>query len=161
MFCLLQTCSTTVADIGQVDPRTKYPFNAIMVTSGFIIALSTIGLGSAVAFNALISLLMFALVFTYTVSISCLVWRRLYGEPLPYATFSLGRLGIYVNIATLFYCAYLLIWIPWPQNTPVVANTFNWAIVEFFAIMILSLGYYFVHAKKHYQGPAAYVRKTQ
>ena len=40
---------------------------------------------------------------TYVVSIGCVLWRRLFGEPLPPARWSLGKFGVPTNIIALLY----------------------------------------------------------
>ncbi|KAK4955393.1 hypothetical protein LTR66_013474, partial [Elasticomyces elasticus] len=55
------------------------PLNAILLTFTFGIFNSLITLGSSIAFNAIVSRFLLALIFTYLPSISCPVRRRLYG----------------------------------------------------------------------------------
>jgi choline transport protein len=53
------------------------PRNAVLVTCTFSILLSLINLGSTVAFNAIISLQLLALMATYCISIGCVFYQRL------------------------------------------------------------------------------------
>ena len=62
------------------------PLNALLLVVGVSCLISLVVLGSTIALDAIISLTMLALTLTYTLSICCLIWRRLYGEPLPSAT---------------------------------------------------------------------------
>ncbi|TKA22255.1 hypothetical protein B0A54_18086 [Friedmanniomyces endolithicus] len=57
--------------------------------------------GSTVALNAITSLAGVSLLTSYIITISCLVWRRLYGSELPSRPWSLGRYGLPINIAAL------------------------------------------------------------
>lgn len=83
--------------------------------------LSLINIGSYVALNAINSLGVVSLLFSYTVTIGCLVWRRLYGAPLPPRRWSLGRFGLAVNIVSLCFVLPILFFAFWPLATPVTA----------------------------------------
>lgn len=44
-----------------------------------------------------------AIGMTYTISICCILWRRLYGEPLPPPRWSLGKWGVPINVIAVLY----------------------------------------------------------
>lgn len=60
--------------------------------------ITLINLGSAVALNIVTSLGTGALVSSYIVSISCLIIKRVRGEPFLPRRWSLGKFGLPVNI---------------------------------------------------------------
>jgi len=60
--------------------------------------LTLINFGSAVGFNAIISLISVSLTFSYVITMSCTTWKRLYGGGLPPERFSLGAFGLPINI---------------------------------------------------------------
>lgn len=97
----------------------------------FVILICLIDLGSNVAFNAITSLQLLALVFTYMLTISTLVYRRIFGEPLPYRQWSLGRAGIFINVYAICYSTYLIIFICFPTTLPVTLAYTNWAPLMF------------------------------
>lgn len=70
---------------------TPIPLNAIMVSLVMTVALSLLNLGSSTAFNSIVGLLSGSGGVSYAISISCVLWRRLFGKPLPPAPFSLGK----------------------------------------------------------------------
>lgn len=98
-----------------------------------------------------------ALAATYEVSLVSLIWRRLCGKPLPPAPWSLGRWGLPLNVFGVLYGLYLLAYAAMPSVYPVTAADFNWAPVMFGGVMILSLSYYAVWARKSYHGPVVQV----
>lgn len=110
-------------------------------------------LGSSVAFQAIMSLGILALAFTYEMSILCLIWRRLYGAPLPPCAWSLERSGLSINIAASVYGLYLMFFSVLPLEYPVTAVNFNWSPVMFIAVMGFAAVYYALVARKVYQGP--------
>ncbi|KAJ9642987.1 hypothetical protein H2199_004509 [Coniosporium tulheliwenetii] len=83
--------------------------------TGFILTcvttmlLSLINIGSTVAFNAIISLQLIALMSTYSISIGCVLYQRTWGgNNLPPAQWSLGSAGKYINGVAFVYTVYLL-----------------------------------------------------
>jgi choline transport protein len=67
------------------------PLRAVLVSMGVTCLLSMINIGSTAALNAILSLGVVALLSSYFVTISCLIWRRLWGEPLPPRRWSLVK----------------------------------------------------------------------
>ena len=86
-----------------MHPKFQVPGNSILATSFFTIVISFINIGSTVAFDAIVSLGVVALMATYAVSIGCVLLKRLRGETLPPALWTLGKAGIYVNATALLY----------------------------------------------------------
>lgn len=68
--------------------------------------MSLINLGSKVAFEAMLSLATVALMATYLISIGCVLLKRLRGETLPSARWSLGRYGLAVNAVAVLYTSW-------------------------------------------------------
>jgi amino acid transporter len=123
--------------------------------------LALINIGSSVAFNAIISLQLMALMATYAMSIGCVLWARTLGsKPLPPARWSLGRFGAPINAVGFVYCVYCFFWTPWPGAANPDATTFNWAIVMFSAAVFLSTGWYFLGGGKKYQAPVSLIRQV-
>ena len=145
--------------ISAVHPQLQIPANAVFLSCLISALLAVINIGSDVAFNAIISLQIVALMFTYAVSISCVLYRRLYHpELLPPARWTLGRLGIPVNVAALIYVNFAFFWSFWPNETPVTLQNFNWSVLMFVGIFVLSVVYYVIHGRKVYVGPVMSVQ---
>lgn len=143
--------------IGAVNRSRRAPVNAIIFTTLFTSVVSLINIGSTAAFNALLSLSTVALMGTYLVSISCVLFRKIRGHYLPPARWSLGRWGLPVNICALIYAIWSLFWSFWPNAYEPNATDFNWACVVFVGLMFLGTVYYLLHARKIYDGPVAIV----
>ena len=138
--------------IAKVDTAGTYPVNSCLVVWAFVVLINLITLGSVVAFEAIVSLQILALMFTYLVSLSCIVWRRLFGAPLPASPWTLGRFALPINIIAVCYCVYLITFLPWPGSVPVTAATMNWSCVMFGGIMLIAAVYYGLQARKTYKG---------
>ena len=148
--------------IGEVEGRRQVPRNAIAVTCATTMLLSLINIGSSTAFHAIISLQVVALMSTYTVSIACVLYRRIrYPERIPKARWSLGRWGVPVNVVGLAYVFFTFFWAFWPTSTPVDAKNFNWSVVLFLGVFVICLVMYFVRGRKVYRGPVTDVRAAR
>lgn len=96
---------------------------------------------------------------TYIISIGCVVHSRMRSEPLPASRWSLGRLGMPVNIAALVYSSWACFWSFWPNSYHVTPTNMNWAVALFVGLLGLSVILYVTHARKVYEGPVVKVRK--
>ncbi|KAL8748751.1 MAG: hypothetical protein Q9184_007108 [Pyrenodesmia sp. 2 TL-2023] len=137
----------------QVSPGWNIPLNAVVVSFVFGVGIALINLGSSVALNAIVSLTMSALLSSYMLSIGCIFLKRLRGEPLPPAGFSLGQWGMAINITALgFLCAFFVFCF-FPIATPVDATTMNWNIAMFGGITLSATVWYVVTGHKKYRPP--------
>jgi len=96
---------------------------------------------------------------TYGVSISCVLYRRIFHpELLPLARWGLGKWGVFVNVVGLAYVSFSFFWSFWPNQTPVDASSFNWSVVLFVGVFLCCLGAYVVEGRKVYVGPVKQIR---
>ena len=94
---------------------------------------------------------------TYIVSIGCLISKRLRGEPLPPARWSLGQWGLPINLFAFVYACFLIIFVFFPVEVPVTSETMNWTVVILAAVVLISGVFYVAHGRKVYTGPVAFV----
>ena len=113
------------------------------------------------AFSAVLSLGVVALMAAYAISIGCILLKRIRGEQLPPARWNLGRAGTPVNTVALMYTTWAFFWSFWPNTFAPTVQTFNWAVVLFVGVMGIACVVYFVHARKYYEGPVAKVEGRQ
>ncbi|KAJ5729708.1 uncharacterized protein N7483_004216 [Penicillium malachiteum] len=148
--------------ISHVDRRRRIPVRAIFLSCLISGLLSVINIGSTVAFNAIISLNVAALMYTYAISISCVIYRKIHcPETLPPRRWSMGRLGLSINIIGLVYVCFALFWSFWPPTPSVTAEDFNWSVVIFVGIFILSLMVYAFQGRYQYVGPVVIVQRRE
>ncbi|KAF2218521.1 amino acid/polyamine transporter I [Elsinoe ampelina] len=140
--------------LSTVDSKRNIPVHASQFSSVIATLLSLIYIGSPVAFYAITSLGVLSLLLCYTMSIGCLLWRKIaHPETLPPVRFSLGRFGVAINAAAMVFGIWAAFWVSWPQATPVTAEGMNWAPVIFVVVMLVSLVFFFVKGKNTYFGP--------
>ncbi|KAJ7471670.1 amino acid/polyamine transporter I [Mycena galericulata] len=144
--------------IAAVHPTLHVPVNSIALTCLITCLLALINIGSNIAFNAIISLQLVALMFSYTVSIGCVLHRRLTRpDLLPKARWSLGRWGVPVNAAAVAYAVFAFFWSFWPAGTPVDASSMNYGVVMFGGVGAMCAVSYWVQGRHIYKGPVATV----
>jgi amino acid transporter len=148
--------------ISHVNEKKQIPINAIALSCIITMLLSLINIGSATAFNAIISLQVCAIMLTYTVSIACVLYRRIaHPELIPTARWSLGKWGIVVNVIGLIYVTFTFFWSFWPNTVPVTLDTFNWSVVLFVGVFVISIIMYIFQGRKVYVGPVTEVRSQR
>jgi len=146
--------------ISAVDSKRQIPANAVALSCAITILLSLINIGSSVAFNAIISLQVVALMLSYSISIGSILYRRIkHPELLPKSRWSLGRWGVFVNSVSVVYSTFGFFWCFWPNGTPVDAQSFNWASAIFVGITICCVVIYLVKGRYVYDGPVTLVER--
>lgn len=144
--------------LGHIDEALGIPKNALLFSAGFSMALSLINIGSDTAFNAIISVNTSSLMLSYTLSIGCVLWRRLNcPATLPPARWSLGRLGLPINAAGMLYTLWAFFWSFWPSNSFYEADLFNWAPVVFGAVTVYGAVDFWFRGRHVYRGPVTLV----
>lgn len=143
--------------LGRMDPEFSVPFNAVYMTSIGVVLLSLIILGSTLAFNIIVSLSLLGLLSTYLISIGCVLLKRIKGEPLPPARWSLGRYGLAVNAFAFLYCDFIIVFSCFPTDLPENLGTANWAPLVWVGVIIISVMFYLGYGKKHYTAPVEFV----
>lgn len=104
--------------------------------------------------DAIISLNLVCLLWTYLISTACVLHRRIYSpELLPKASYTLGPFGVIINIAALVYSAFAFFWSFWPNKSTHLLEDFNWAIVMFPAAFIVATIDWILRARHVYFGP--------
>lgn len=148
--------------IGRVNQKRHIPVNAIAVTSCVAMVLSLIYIGNTTAYFAMVSLVAVALLQCYSLSIGCILWRRIAKpDTLPPAKFPLGRWGIPINAAAVAYSLYAFFWAFWPMSTPTNPDIFNWACVLFVGTLFIAAIHFVLVARHKYFGPVARVQGRQ
>lgn len=119
----------------KIDTRLGVPLNAIYSTLLFTVILSTVTIGNSHPLYTMMGLAVAALMTCYSISIASLMLKRLSGEALPRASWSLGKAGIWINGAALLYSVWSLFWSFWPIKYQPGATDFNWTLVLYFFVL--------------------------
>ena len=154
----------------QVKGYTSLPIRSILVTIYILYLLSLIIFRLLTAFNDLVLLLVFSLNSLYLVIISLLLYRRYTRVILPrsssvksYPVVDLtlrqgpqyipGPQGIANNVFTYTYLTVIIFFSFQPIERPVIVENMNYVVLVIGVVIIVSLIYYLVRAKRVYIGP--------
>lgn len=97
---VLLTCSQ------QVDKRTHLPLNSILLSAVISMLLGLINIGSSVAFNAIVSLVVAAYFGSYMIPLAIVIYKRIRKEPLEMGPWNMGRWGLAVNLFAMVCTVY-------------------------------------------------------
>lgn len=145
-------CSRFVA---RIEPRTALPLCSIGITTTISILHALIPLGSTSAFYALTGLTVGGFYSSFMVSASVMLWRRLItpATNIAWGPFRLGRAGMPITALALVYSFIGWLFSFWPPTAMVTVQTFNWSLVVYTAVLLLSMAYYGIRARHTYTGP--------
>lgn len=145
---------------------------AVIITSCIACLIGLINIGSATAFNDVISLGVSSLYASYIITESLLLWRRVTGairsprehyggghdngEPnqLVWGPFHLpGMFGIIVNTFAVVFGLIIFFFSFWPVATPVTAAHMNFSVLMTGSVVLFAIFYYLIWARHTYKGP--------
>ncbi|KAL5338951.1 amino acid/polyamine transporter I [Aspergillus crustosus] len=138
----------------RVDPTYKIPLRALFLVASILFALSFIQIGSTAAFNAILSLSTLGLYISYLIPLVLLVLKRLTNpRDIPQGTYSLGKLGLPVNVVAILFATYFVIFLPFPPTLPVTAENMNYAGPVLGFVMLFAVGDWVVRGRHKWEGP--------
>ncbi|KAL8802942.1 MAG: hypothetical protein Q9182_003492 [Xanthomendoza sp. 2 TL-2023] len=168
--------------LSKVEPRSSIPLVSILTTVTISCLLALINIGSSIAFNDVISLTINGLYTSYLLACSLLLYRRLTNSialPNPYEStpkivtegnnnnvtghgvinltwgpFHVpGGFGVAVNAIGCVYMVIIIFFSFWPPTTPVTPATMNYSVLVTGSVILFSVVYYLVYARRIYKGP--------
>lgn len=144
------------------------PVYAVVVASITACVIGLINIGSTVAFNIVISLSVASLYASYIITESFLLYRRCTGgirsrnslddttEPgvLVWGPFHLpGIFGIAVNVFAVCFGIIVFVFSFFPVSYRPGADGMNYSVVMTAAVVVFSILYYVIWARKEFKGP--------
>lgn len=153
------------------------PIYAIMVMAGVSCVIGLINIGSATAFNQVLSVGVSSLYASYVITEAMLLWHRIRGtiryssqmadsrwpaNELVWGPFRVpGIWGILLNAFAVGYGIIVFIFSFFPQSVNPDAAHMNFASLMTGAVMIFAVAYYYVYARKLYKGPVVEIAPYQ
>ncbi|EXJ95342.1 hypothetical protein A1O1_00462 [Capronia coronata CBS 617.96] len=141
--------------MGRVSERWRLPVNSILFTlvAGALIGL--IELGSAIALNAILGTAILCIFASYSIPITCLLLERRRSFPAR-RYFNMGKIaGPIVNIISVFWTAFMFVWLCFPLYLPVTSASMNYAVAVFAGVCLVSTVNWFCYSKKAYLSPVS------
>ncbi|KAL8949614.1 MAG: hypothetical protein Q9222_004289 [Ikaeria aurantiellina] len=155
--------------MAKVQSDSAIPLYAIAVMAGVSCAIGLINIGSATAFNDVISVGVSSLYASYVLTEAMLLWHRIRGtirhpsqmagttwhaNELVWGPFHVpGIWGILLNAFGVGYGIIVFIFSFFPQMVNPDAAHMNFSCLMTGSIMIFAVAYYYLYARKVYTGP--------
>lgn len=128
------------------------------VSMVFTICLTSIAIGSEVAYGIFVSLNASGLLTSYMICIACILQKRLRGKKLPASRFDLGKAGNAVNIIAMCFLVVFWVFQFFPAAPSPVPSEMNWSCVIWISVLVFFMTYYSFWGRHNYVGPVAYVK---
>lgn len=129
------------------------PLNAVLLTTGVVVVIGCIFLGSSSAFNAIVSASVVALGVTYGMPVAINVLRGRKMLPSIRAFKMPEPLAWVANIVGVLYMILTTVLFVFPPAIPVTGSSMNYCVVAFAIVLIISMIQWFVDGRKNYTGP--------
>jgi choline transport protein len=118
--------------------------------------LGLINIGSSVAFNAIVSLVVAAYFGSYMIPIGIVIYKRVTGAHLQMGPWNLGRWGLAVNVFSMAWLILTWLFSFFPIAVPVTLSSMNWSSTLWGALMFFGVAWYFAYQRKRFTGPAIF-----
>ncbi|KAF2847928.1 amino acid transporter [Plenodomus tracheiphilus IPT5] len=138
-----------------IHPTLQVPIPALFLVGIVCCLLSLINLGSAAAFNSLISLPTIALYISYLVPIALLTARQLAGRHPKYGPFQLGKWSVPVKVCAMVYLVYVIVFVSFPATKPVTSLTMNYGPPILAGFLIIAMIDWFARGRNTFEVPTA------
>lgn len=140
-----------------VNQKLKVPIRAICFAGALALIIGLLCLIGSTAANALFTLYVCGNYFAWQSPIILRMFRQWSkDESVRFrpGTFYMGDIwSPIVNIVTIFFTNFTIIMAMFPASPEVDKDTMNYTVVLTCGTWILSMGYYFIYAHKHFTGP--------
>ncbi|KAF7376994.1 APC amino acid permease [Mycena sanguinolenta] len=136
-----------------VNAKWKSPIRTgtLLVARMFLELLSWApSLGSSVAFSAATSIATIGLFISYAIPIAL---RVVYRDKFVRGPFHLGAFSYPVALTAVVWMAFISIAFILPQVNPVTSQTFNYSVVAVGIVIVYSVGFWLLSARKWFTGP--------
>ncbi|WEJ92846.1 hypothetical protein PSN45_000304 [Yamadazyma tenuis] len=152
-----------------VNSTLKVPVNAVGLVTALCLILGLIILGSSSALTAVLGSSMVCINLSYIFPIGALLWRSGFSRnirtryadgpdvlsmmvvdpktALPY--FHLGKFGVVLNVASVVWVCFIMVWLNFPTVHPVQSGTMNYACVVLGSTAVVGVIFWFAARKKY------------
>ncbi|KAF9244151.1 amino acid/polyamine transporter I [Melanogaster broomeanus] len=134
----------------KINPKTGTPVRTVWLACTLSFLLGLPSLGSSVAFAAATSIATIGLYISYGIPIAL---RVVYRHRFQRGPFHLGAFSLPMAICAVAWIGCIAIVFILPQANPVDSQTLNYAIVAVGIVIVYSVGFWFISARKWFVGP--------
>ncbi|KAF6070373.1 Amino acid permease family protein [Candida albicans] len=152
MFCVVNVNNLS-NPVGGEPIVQLIPVYALSFLTVLCIIIGTLIMGSDGALNAVLGTSMVCINLSYLIPIACLLVKSKFStthrfNERPY--FCLGKFGLPMNIASVLWVCFIMVWLNFPLSYPVTSDNMNYACVVLGITCIIGIILWFVHGRNHY-----------
>ncbi|CAK5277934.1 unnamed protein product, partial [Mycena citricolor] len=136
--------------LNYVSTKWRSPIRTVWLACFLSFCLALPSLGSSVAFSAATSIATIGLYISYGIPVALRLWYR---HKFVRGPFHLGRFSYPVAAIAVLWIGFISIVFILPEANPVNSQTVNYAIVAVGIVLIYSVGFWLVSARKWFTGP--------
>ncbi|CCX06689.1 choline transport protein [Pyronema domesticum] len=134
----------------KVDPRLGIPWNAHTMSCIVVGVLGLLYLGSATAFNSMVTACIVLLYISYAIPVILLLKKG--RDNIPHGPFWMGRFGHFCNYVLLVWTAFTLVMYSFPYAQPVTPGNMNYVSAVYLVVFAIILIYWVARGKKTFRG---------
>ncbi|KAK4939256.1 hypothetical protein LTR10_020453 [Elasticomyces elasticus] len=145
----------------RVHPKYAVPVWPIVALLPPSIILTMIYIWNSTAFYGIMSGVLVSFQLSYAIPIALRVfygrWRVKTMGP-----WTVGRVGIFIDIYALCFCIFMIIFMSFPSTKPITATNMNYSVVIVGGVFVFATCVWFLYARKRYQdSPLVHVGEAQ
>lgn len=138
-----------------INEHSQLPVNSIIFSVFVCLLIGLLELGSSTALNAILGTAVLCMFSSYAIPIAC----SLMGKRSTFSTphyFSLGSVfGTALNVISVVWIIFVFVWLCFPLYLPITMDNMNWAVVVFFAVIVVSGTNWILHSRNYFKVPEA------
>ncbi|EJD04196.1 amino acid transporter [Fomitiporia mediterranea MF3/22] len=139
----------------KVDPKSKIPFNALLLAVAVQLALCAIDFGTTTGFNTVIAIGTEGFYLSYAAPLGARALSKLTGHHRRLeGAYTLGKFSLLLNVIGLLFLLFASITFNFPQVNPVTKDNMNYTSAALGAIGAISLLTWITTGRKKFTGPA-------
>ncbi|OQU96354.1 hypothetical protein CLAIMM_02449 [Cladophialophora immunda] len=133
----------------RLSGRARLPVHALLVGTLFANAITAIYCGNSVATNAILGCVALLSTWSFILALVLLLVKGR-DRALPEERYlNLGRWGFAINVLSIVWCVFIVVWLSMPLYLPVTAESMNYtSVVSVGFTVIAGLYWVFVYAKR-------------
>lgn len=133
----------------QINPRTKQPINAHLMSCAWCAVIGCIYMGSTTAYNAMVTGCIIFLLLSYIVPTICLLIKG--RDNIEHGPFWLGKLGYVCNLVLIAWTIFTTVFYSFPAVMPVTAGNMNYVSVVIGVFGTYCMIYWFCRGKYRFK----------
>ena len=146
--------------ISKINTSLEVPVEALLFNATVVFVMGCVYLGSQTAFSSIVGTCLILMQVTLSIPIFFVMLSGRDPKLIGGSKWYMGSFGWVANGVSVAFTIMTSIFYCFPASIPVTGTTMNYAIAVLATFALFGVLNWFVHASKHYQGPAIHFEHT-